>query len=86
MRGGGLGLYSRTTVPSSEDTGDSHFCFRPTSVPDRPRRTNYPGGGVDTTEEARCFVFVSDEIEVVRSSGRQATQWQMANGIGRRSP
>ena len=37
--GGGLGLYSRTTVPGSENTGDSHFCIRPTSVPDRPRRT-----------------------------------------------
>jgi hypothetical protein len=35
---GGLGVYSRPTVPRPVNTGDSHFCNRPTIVPRRPGR------------------------------------------------
>jgi hypothetical protein len=46
-----LGVYSRPTVPGPVNTGDSHSCDRPTSVPDRPKRPAGPRtGGLRTTD------------------------------------
>ena len=65
--GGGLGAYKRPTVPSPLNTGDSHSCERPRSVPGASQRATSVPGCID------IFIFsalLADQVlEIVPGNG-----------------